>query len=223
VTPIHDLIFAVPKGDEGSGRRPDLGELDDAERELRALARAMTHPVRTAILVELTRKPGLGADELSRVTEEPPTAVRRHLRQLFEAGLVDVTREESRRGTMKRYYQTVDWPLQISPAEEARLPRSARVEIALRVLCEIVSEARRSLEAGAFLKRPDRVLGWRPTVVDRRGWEELAGIQAEALSQIDRVCEESARRLAGEGDDPVAICAALLLFEVPGGTGSSVE
>lgn len=205
----------MPPGEEDPGRRPDLDGLDEVDADLQALALAMTNPVRTAILAELARKPGLGADELARATGEPAASVRRHLRDLLDAGLVRVAREVSRRGTLKRHYEPERRPLRIDAGQEALLSRSIRVGIALRILREIFGEARLALEAGTFLGRPERVLACTAAAVDGRGWAELAEIQAEALARIGRVCEESAARLDEERGHPVSVCAALLLFEVP--------
>jgi|GEM_PF-1078326 len=212
VTPIRDLIGAMSEGDE----RPDLDGLEEADEELRALARAMTNPAHTAILVELARDPGaLDASGLARATGHPVAAVRRHLRVLLDAGLVRVVREEPRRGTVNRFYGPGPTPLRIGAGEEARLPRATLVRIAVAILREILGEARRSLGAGTFLGRPDRVLARVPATVDEQGWAELAAIQARALAEIERVCAESGRRLARERGRPLALTAALLLFEIP--------
>ncbi len=215
VTPIHDLIVVVASGDEAPREGPDLGELEEADGELHALALAMTNPVRTAILAELARQPGQGAAELAEATGEPGSAVRRHLRVLFDAGLVQVVREESRRGAVKRFYEPGRTPPRIGPDEEARLPQATRVRIAVRILREIMDAARHALEEGTFLARPARLLARVFATVDEQGWRELAEIQAHALAEAERVCAESARRVEEKGGDRLVVALAVLLFERP--------
>lgn len=105
-----------------------------------------SHPLRTRILDELARHPGLHLREIARRLDVPPSQAQHHLRVLLKARFITETREEA----YLRY-----WPTEAAPVgrvaaltpDEQRLLRFLRRPTPFRILVTLTVDGPRTLSA----------------------------------------------------------------------------
>ncbi len=179
------------------------------------LVRVIAHPLRVqalAVLAERSASPKEIAAELG----SPVGNVSYHVRELEDAGLIELVDEKKRRGAVEHFYRAITRPM-LDDAECEKLSLEEREQLSAWILQLLLADAAKSLGAGTFDARSDRHLSRIPLVLDEEGWRELTQLQAEALQATFEVQAASARRLA-EANDPeqgVPVMAAMACFELP--------
>ena len=187
----------------------------DAEREsahLRLL-KALADPVRLQLLGVLSYR-DVSPAEFARMQSEPLADVLPHFRtleelnciELAETRKVDGATEHIYRRTQRVVFDDDSWLL---------MPDEARQVIVSTTVRDLVGQMSRALQAGTFTTREDMHVSWQSIRVDEAGWKQLAAILEGALSEVEKVEEEAAERLA-EADQPGIIATvALAGFESP--------
>ncbi len=74
------------------------------DRQAAEVAKALSHPLRIAILREIRDRRKLSPSEYAKDTGEPLGNVSYHLVALREAGIIKVTDTAKRRGALEHYY-----------------------------------------------------------------------------------------------------------------------
>jgi DNA-binding transcriptional ArsR family regulator len=199
-----------------SGGR-DQVTTEDQKARVRKLAAALTDPVRSKLLGVLVVDSPLGADDLAVRIGEPEHRVRRHLNALVSAGLVTVAAEESRRGTMKRYFAVKDrraaWI--VTPEEDAMLSDRERRRAALGTLRVIFDEATRAIANPRFGERNDTHILNVSDRVDEQGWHELSELHYETIDRVLGIIAESRERLDADGGKAIGIVSQQVFLETP--------
>lgn len=102
-------------------------------------AKALAHPLRRRMLRRWAEEE-LSPIQLANKMEEPPTKLYYHVKLLEDAGLIEMTREEPRRGTRERFYVATSTAFQSAdgePGESAELfvsaLRAGQHEVATRL------------------------------------------------------------------------------------------
>jgi predicted ArsR family transcriptional regulator len=67
--------------------------------------RVFAHPVRVRTLIAFLTHPMCSSAELADYLDLPVQTVRYHVRQLHQAGMVDLAREVGARGAVERFYE----------------------------------------------------------------------------------------------------------------------
>src|SRR3954452_16117406 len=186
-------------------------KLDSSPQEV--LVKALNHPVRVKALTILTEKIA-SPKEIAAQIEMPLSNVSYHVRVLDELGLVEIVEEEPVRGSVAHFYKAVERPLIDNPDWEKLDPR-VRSAFSGYVVETLMSDAARSLAAGAFDSREDRHLSRPPLLLDEQGWRRVSQIQAKALDDILKEQTAAARRINGSGEGEIQAIAGMTCFEVP--------
>lgn len=199
------------------------GGAPKSQEEAEKVAAAISHPVRSVLLNLLNTKPGSGAAELARWSEQPIGRVRKQLKVLADDGLIEVQRQETRRGVVKRYYAN-SIEVVLTEANDDELTERVQLLVALGILRLLFDETTRALAEGTFAARKDRVVANTPGAVDERGWAELARLHAELVERVQEVTAESRDRLEASGEEPtVFLTSGVILVESPPLKGDDVE
>jgi DNA-binding transcriptional ArsR family regulator len=74
------------------------------DREAAAVAKALSHPLRLAILREVRDRRSLSPAGYARETGEPLGNVSYHVRALESAGVVEIVGTANRRGALEHFY-----------------------------------------------------------------------------------------------------------------------
>jgi DNA-binding transcriptional ArsR family regulator len=181
------------------------------------IIKALTHPLRIQILAALderTASPSELADEL----EAPLGNVSYHVRQLAGLGLIKLVKRTPRRGAIEHHYKAVGRP-QITDDAWAGTPATVKDAVVGAAIGDLGSAVTSAAASGGF-SRADTHLTRTQITVDERGWKDLDKELNATLTRVQRIADDSAKRLVKAGDDgaqPATV--AMMLF----GTGDEPE
>jgi DNA-binding transcriptional ArsR family regulator len=179
-----------------------------------ALVGVVSHPLRMQALSVLTERHA-SPKELAAELGDPLANVSYHVRELEDAGLIELVEEKTRRGAVEHFYRAITRPL-FDDAEWGRLSAEKRARISVWIVQLLFADLSRALGAGSFVARPNNHLSRVPLTVDEEGWEELVEIQARALRDVLEVEAASAKRLtAADREEGIPAIAAMTFFEMP--------
>lgn len=178
-----------------------------------ALVKSMVHPVRVMIAALISHRP-TSAAELAAQTDIPVEKVRYHLRALQEAGLIEIAREEMRRGVIERYYSTASSLPMVEEHEWQQLTLRQRRLACAQWLRAVLAEAGRALVTGEVSERNDQYTARVALQLDERGWRELVEVHAETLDAVKGLRKEAAKRVAESGEEPMEATSVQMCFEI---------
>jgi DNA-binding transcriptional ArsR family regulator len=180
----------------------------------KALVRAAGHQVGFAIIRILAERGSASGKELAAALSKPRSTVSEQLRRLEVEGLIECVAEESRRGTVERFYRATPLARWVEDDEMGQLRSAEKRRLALRAIQSVVADASSALSTNTLDRRDDWCLASLRVTVDEQGWKELAEIHRQALEAVVKVRDESAERLAQNGE-PLRALASLILLELP--------
>ena len=184
-----------------------ITEIDDAR-----LVKGLAHPLRIEILRVL--QDGVASpSEIAERIEAPLGNVSYHVRFLARVGLIELASTKPRRGAVEHYYRAAGRVL-VSDKAWAQVPRVVRNSLFSSTLDQVGRVIAEAAVAGGF-DRADTHVSRTSLVLDERGFTEIAGELAALMERANAIASESARRLAADSGDSMAVSADLvmMLFE----------
>jgi DNA-binding transcriptional ArsR family regulator len=175
------------------------------------VAYAMGHRIRVqvlAILNEGTYTP----DELARIIDEPLNKVSHHIKELLDAGSIELTKVEKVRNADQHYYRAVQMPFYTDEEVAAMTPHQRQVGAGL-ILQYMMAEAMSAFWAGKLRDDPRVWLAWRWFNVDAQGRNDIADEQQRSWDRMREIEAEATNRRAESGEDAVSIVVADMAFE----------
>jgi DNA-binding transcriptional ArsR family regulator len=173
---------------------------------------AVSHRIRVqvlAILNEGTYTP----DQLAKMIDEPLNKVSHHIRELLDAGSIELVKVEKARNADQHYYRAVEMPFYSDEDAMAMTPQQRKV-IAGLCLQGLVAEAMSAFWAGKLHDNPREVLlAWRWFNLDEQGRSDLAQEHAQWWQRVHEIEAESANRRAESGEEAQSIIVAHMSFE----------
>lgn len=177
------------------------------------IAKALAHPLRVRILSSLHK--GISSpNQLAQELGEPLGNVSYHVKTLLEYDCVELVKTEPRRGAVEHFYRATDRAF-LSDSDWAKIPASARKGISGVLLESIGQSATEAMAAGTIEARSDSHLTETPLQLDKKGWNDLNKVLAEAVKKANAIQKEAKKRLADDDADPIATKLAIMHFEVP--------
>jgi DNA-binding transcriptional ArsR family regulator len=185
------------------------------------IIKALTHPLRIQILAALderTASPSELADEL----EAPLGNVSYHVRQLAGLGLIKLVKRTPRRGAIEHHYKAVGRP-QISDDAWAGTSATVKDAVVGAALGDLGSAVTAAAAAGGF-SRTDAHLTRTQLKVDAKGWKDIDKELNATLARLQRISDDSAKRLAKAGaDGGESATVAMMLFGESAGSEPTAE
>lgn len=178
-----------------------------------ALVDTVGHRVGYAIYRALTERPA-SARELAARLSQPRSTVGDQLRKLIASGLVESAGEEARRGTTERFYRVAPNSRWLDDDATGKLDPRQKRQTALRVAREAVADTSLALQSDRLDQRNDWCVASSRIAVDPRGWKELGEIHRRAAEEVERVRDESAKRL-DTGEEQLRAISWVMLLELP--------
>lgn len=175
------------------------------------VAYALGHRIRILVLAILndgTYSP----DALARIIGEPLNKVSHHIKELLDAGSIELAKIERVRNVNQHFYRAVEMPY-YSDEEAAEMTPQQRQVTAGLVLQSMMAEAMAALWAGKLSSDPRVMMAWRWFNLDEQGREDLADEQLRSWKRMQEIEVEATNRRAESGEDAVSIIAAQLGFE----------
>lgn len=175
------------------------------------VAYALGHRIRVqvlGILNEGTYTP----DELARILDEPLNKVSHHIKELVDAGSIELARVEKVRNADQHYYRAVELPFYSDEEVAAMTPHQRQVGSGL-ILQYMMAEAMSALWAGKLRDDPRVWLAWRWFNVDAQGRHDIADEQQRSWERMQEIEAEATNRRAITGEEAVSVVVADMSFE----------
>jgi DNA-binding transcriptional ArsR family regulator len=178
------------------------------------LAKALAHPLRLEILRHLGDRTA-SPSEIAAEIGAPLTNVSYHVRKLRTLGLIKLVRKTPKRGVIEHYY-SANARHRVTEEAWAGTPDIVKEALAVPSIKTAADEMLRSATAGGF-NRSNSHFQRQNSKLDQRGWDDLAKLLLKLDKDIDRIEEEAAARLTGEGKPgPIEAGIVAALFETVG-------
>ena len=181
------------------------------------VAKAFAHPLRVQILIILNERvasPNLLAKEL----DQSLNLVAYHVRVLEKYDCIEMVDTKQRRGATEHFYRAIRRQF-LSDSEWARMPESLRPGLSGAMLKALFDDVEEAVSKGTFDEIEDRHLSRTPMVVDKQGWDEVAGLLSDTLDRVLAIQAEASERLANS-DEPGMLCKVdMLHFKSPAPEG----
>lgn len=175
------------------------------------VAYAVSHRIRVQILITLNE--GVySVAEIADIIGTPLSTVSNQVRELAEAGSIEVAYFKKRRNTRQYFYRATETPEYSKEEVEAMTTFERQVTIGL-VIQSLVAEIMASLWAEKMNDDPGICLVWDRLNLDEQGREEVALEQEESWKRLTRIEEESLNRVAKSGEETVSYVTSVLGFE----------
>jgi DNA-binding transcriptional ArsR family regulator len=171
---------------------------------------ALAHRTRLYVLTILNEG-SYTIDEIARLIDEDRENVKYHIKELMDAGAIELAKAEPVRNTQKHYYRAVEMPTYSDEELAAMSADERQAIIGLTIQC-LAAEVLASFWAGKMEDDPNLWLGWRWFNLDAEGREELAEEQMRWWDRVQEIEAESTNRRARSGEDAQSVIAALMSF-----------
>jgi len=175
-------------------------------------AGVLSHPVRCRALTILADREASPV-EIARELGLEPSHVAYHVRLLHKDGLIELTEEVPRRGSIEHRYQAVFFAL--NAEEYAELTAEERGVFSRMVFSFAAADANCAFSAGSFAERPDHHISRFPMQVDEAGWTEVNRLYDQMLTELYRIKKEAGDRLDETGAKGAPVLAFSTFFELP--------
>lgn len=175
------------------------------------VAYALGHRIRVYVLTILNEGT-YTPDEIARIIDEPLNTVSHHIKELLEAGSIELAKTKQVRNATQHYYRAVEQPFYSDEDVAAMTPQQRQVIIGLIIQC-MTAEVLASFWAGKMHSDPRIRLAWRWFNVDEQGREDIADEQERHWERVKEIEAEATNRRAGSGEEARSIIVADMGFE----------
>lgn len=207
----------TPKATPSKSSRLSANDhLDEATR----MAKALSHPLRTKVLVRLNETVA-SPNELATELGEPLGNVSYHVRALLELHCIELVKTAQRRGAIEHYYRATRRAWGDDSVWEL-LPPRARHGFAVEWFKQSFEDARDAVDDGGFERRTECKMFFTKLDLDAPAWRKLAKRMDALLDYALELQAESAGRL--DPDNPESeIKARVILAQYEKAHGSDGE
>ncbi len=192
----------------GNKSAPRAGQRGKSIEEV--VSYAIGHRIRVQTLVILSEGV-FTPDEVARVIGEPTSKVSHHIKELVDAGSIELAKTERVRNTLQHYYRAVEMPY-YSDEEFAAMTRQQKQVTLGLALQQIMAETMAAFWAGNMVVDPRVWVTQRWFNVDTQGRSEIADEQARSWERIMEIEASSINRCSESGDDAESVIVAQLGF-----------
>lgn len=174
------------------------------------VAYAISHRTRVHILITLnegTFTPG----QIAEIIGVPLNSVSNHVRELVDAGSIELAKTEQVRNATLHYYRAVEMPFYSDEEIAAMTPQQRQVSAGL-VVQSLIAELMAALWGGK-LADPEVWLAWNWFYVDQQGRRDVLDEEAKFWKRVQDIEVESANRRAESGEEAVSMLVTQLAYE----------
>ena len=157
------------------------------------MAKALSHPLRAAMLVELSKRTASPAD-LARLLEVPVENVAYHVKKLVELHCIELVSTRPRRGAIEHFYRSTRRTEITDEAYETMTP-VARRHLALEWFRRAFTDVHQAIDAGTVADTPDVHLSLTSFELDDAAW---ADVTARLEAVVEHALALQAEQLEGE-------------------------
>ena len=134
------------------------------------------------------------------------------MRELADAGSIEIADTRTRRNTVQHLYRAVSMPDYSKEEIEAMTPHERHVTAGL-VIQSLLAEVMASLWAEKMSDDPEVMLVWERINLDEQGRREVYEEQEASFRRVQKIQAESLARAAKSGGETAPYIASVLGFE----------
>lgn len=176
-----------------------------------AASYAVGHRIRIELL-GLLNEDTYSPSELAKLMGRPITTIGHHVKELLEAGCIELVKIDKVRNADQHFYRAIKLPF-ITDEEAEALPPEVKQEYAAVILQAIMAEGLGALWAGKMSRDPNVRMMWRWFNLDEQGRQELADEQRESWERIVEIEARAANRCAESGEETTSMIVTSMGFE----------
>lgn len=172
---------------------------------------AVGHRIRVQIIIllnEATYTPG----EIADIIDEPLNKVANHMRELVDAGSIEIAEVRQRRNTAQHYYRAVQTPYYSDDDIAAMTPEQRQVTYGL-VIQTLMAEVMASFWAGKIRDDPRSWIASDWLNLDAQGRQEVADEQERSWRRLTEIQLESLTRASSSGEETASYVVGQIGFE----------
>jgi DNA-binding transcriptional ArsR family regulator len=173
----------------------------------------VSHPIRCRALTILADREASPV-EIGRELGMDPSHIAYHIKVLLDEGLIELTEEIPRRGSIEHRFRAV-FPDEYTDEEYAALTHEQRTQRSRDIFCFAAADASCAFSAGSFGDRHDHHISRMPLQVDEAGWSEMRDLFESTLRQLYKIKREAGDRLTEGGMKGTSVLAFTTFFELP--------
>ena len=177
------------------------------------LAKALAHPVRVQILVDLNLAP-MSPKEFVAQHGGSVSNVAYHFRELAKLECIECIDRQPRRGAVEHYYRATKRALH-SDSNWPQLPAVIRGGMNATILNTFNRQVLDAIEADTMDAREDSHFTWVSVRLDEEGWTRVMDKLGTLLEEVQVEGAAAETRLAESGEEPVFTTVSLAGFESP--------
>lgn len=185
----------------------------DRESQAVRLAKALSHPLRSKLLVALGEETA-SPSELAARFGEPLQNVSYHVQVLLETGCIELVDTAPRRGAVEHYYHATTRALVDDDAWE-KLPRRARREFVLDWFRRSSADLAQAIDNGGLERRTDVHFSFTPLDLNEDAWAELSEGLRDLLHRAFELQAESATLREEDGVPTTPAGLVMVQYEQP--------
>lgn len=171
---------------------------------------AVSHRIRVHILWILNEG-SYTTSQIAKIIGEPTNNVANHVRELLDAGSIELAKTEQKGNIVQNYYRSVEIPYYSEQDAEEMTPEQRQVTAGL-VVQSAAAEVMAALWSGT-LADPRTVLVWSPHILDQRGREDLEEEELRYLERVREIEVEATNRRANSGEEGQSMVVTMFGFE----------
>lgn len=172
---------------------------------------ALSHRTRVLVL-SLLNEGTYTVAQISEILDIPVEPLAHHIRELADAGSIELARTEEKRNFNQHYYRAVEMPFYSDEEVWAMTPIQRQVSAGL-ILQNVSAEMLTSFWAGKMRDDPHCWLAWRWFNVDGQGRQDIADEQQRFWDRMQEIEAESTARRLVSGEEATSVIVAELAFE----------
>ncbi len=173
------------------------------------LMKALAHPLRQRILIELTERVA-SPSELAEEIGEPLGNVSYHVRMLVDLDCIELVSTTPRRGALEHHYRATV-PAVFDNDTWASMPVASRRGMVADALNGFWADVTEAAQAGNFDEK-DMHISRHLFDLDEQGHREVVETLLEVIERLQKIKTESGERLATAGPDVPRIKSIASIF-----------
>lgn len=186
---------------------------DRRRLESERLMKAMSHPLRAAILRILNERTASPA-ELARELDDHLHNVSYHTKRLEQLGCIELVKERHVRGAVEHFYRATARAL-VDSSEWEELDPVIKEDLVGESMQKILDDFVASAKARIVGADKDFWLTRTPLVLDEEGLQEAKAIHARAAEELQEVEARSTERLLKAKEEGRIVSSSQALFKMP--------
>lgn len=172
---------------------------------------AVSHRIRSRILSILDQGT-YTSSELAGIMGEPLNRTGNHIRELLDAGSIEIVDTIRRRNTLQHCYRAVRTPF-FSEREARAMTWQERQVSAGLIIQGLVAELMAALWAGEMFDDPRDWVTWEPLQLDAEGRQEMYEEQEDSWERVQAIKARVADRVKESGEETSPYVMSVLGFE----------